>query len=269
MMTQLTCPQCSTRIPASNINVQEKIAVCPACDTVFRFDTPEATPVKAKHRKVKQPANLTLRDDDEKLEMAFRTNFRLGQNEDFIIAIMAIVFLAFLSYVFLLPDEKLLATRLFVFPVAGLILAIYRLGLLLFNRTQITADEHAIRVARKPLPNPLATDQEVLVSNIAHIRCEETDASKREKYDTPRYRVFAEMVDGHEKLIVNDVVEDYGYFIAAQLQEFVANQHGEAEEVGEALRDETDSEIASSNPEAAYRLRESEHRLSGTTFSKQ
>jgi hypothetical protein len=230
MMTHLTCPQCSTPIPARNINVQDKIAVCPACDTVFKFNSPDAEPVdvaKLKRRKVKQPANLTLRDD-EQLEMIFRTNFRLTQNEDFILGGLAALFFGFLTSFMILPGEKIISTGLFVLPLVLTLVAVYRLALLTFNRTHITADDHAIRVARRPLPNPLAHDQDVPLAGIAHIRCVETDASKREKYDTPRYRVFAETVDGREKLIVNDMVEDYGYFIAAQLQEHIDQQNDTA-----------------------------------------
>jgi hypothetical protein len=272
MMTHLTCPQCSTRIPASNINVQEKIAVCPACDTVFRFDTPAATPAKAKHRKVKQPANLTLRDDDEKLDMAFRTNFRLGQNEDFIVAMMAFVVFAFLTFIFTFPSDRLVATGLFLFPLGGMLLAIYRLGLLLFNQTHITADNTLIKTARTPLPNPFAQEYEVPLADVVSIRCEETDASKQAKYDTPRYRVFAEMANGSEKLIVNDVVEDYGFFIAARLQEHIAAQN---EHAGKNLLDDELQNLPNERIEAVsdsqtreYRLRESEHRLSSSAISK-
>ncbi len=266
MMTHLTCPQCSTHIPASNINVEEKIAVCPACDTVFRFDTPETSPAKVKHRKVKQPANLTLREDNERLEMAFRTNFRLDQDSFFIENGLTAVAFIVVTLLFLLGIEALGA--LFLLPLIAVLFLLYRLGLRLFNRTHIVADDTAIQVSRQPLRNPLGQEYTIDLSGVERIRCEETDASKREKYDTPRYRVFAEMVDGSEKLIVNDIVEDYGFFIAAQLQEYIASQHEDSENVSEALQDEVEAEVAVSNSEAAYHPRESANRLSGSTFSK-
>lgn len=226
MMSHLTCPQCSTRIPASNINVQDKIAVCPACDTVFKFNSADAEPadaVRMKRRKVKQPSNLSLREDDERLEIAFRTNFRLDQDRVFIENGMTVIGFTVVTLLFLLGAEAL--GTLFLIPLSAALFMLYRLGLRLFNRTHIEADNTAIRVSRKPLPNPLGQEYTIGLADAESIRCEETEASKLKKYDTPRYRIFAEMVDGHEKLIVNDVVEDYGYFIAHQLQSYVDQQH--------------------------------------------
>ena len=65
---QVNCPNCGEKLPAENINIQKMTAVCPACDTVFSFDLPAD---KAKRRKVKQPAKLNLRDDNDRLQMEF------------------------------------------------------------------------------------------------------------------------------------------------------------------------------------------------------
>ena len=55
--------------------------------------------------------------------------------------------------------------------------------------------------------------------SVTSIKCEETAISKKEAYDTPRYRVWAETSDGNRRTIVNDVTEDYAYFISQQLDE--------------------------------------------------
>ena len=83
---QVNCPNCGEKVPAENINIQKMTAVCPACDTVFSFDLPEAE-TKAKRRKVKQPSKLMIQDNDT-LQMAFQTNFRLDRNEAFISSAM-------------------------------------------------------------------------------------------------------------------------------------------------------------------------------------
>lgn len=51
------------------------------------------------------------------------------------------------------------------------------------------------------------------------IKYEETAISKKEGYDTPRYRVWAETEDGSRRVIVHDVTEEYVVFIAQRLEE--------------------------------------------------
>ena len=43
--------------------------------------------------------------------------------------------------------------------------------------------------------------------------------NREEEYDMPRYRVWAETADGSRKMIVNDVIEDYAYFVVQRLEE--------------------------------------------------
>ena len=80
-------------------------------------------------------------------------------------------------------------------------------------------DEDTIKVARKPLPNPLNQGHEISLAGVTAIKYEETAASKKEAYDTPRYQVWAETMDGSRRTIVNDVIEDYAVFVAQHLQE--------------------------------------------------
>ena len=75
------------------------------------------------------------------------------------------------------------------------------------------------RITRKPIPNPLNQGHEVPLAGVTAIKYEETAISKKEAYDTPRYRVLAETEDGSHRTIVNDVTEDYAVFIAQCLEE--------------------------------------------------
>jgi hypothetical protein len=192
------------------------LAVCSACDTIFPFESPES---KIKRRKVKQPQNLSLRDTDDKLEMAFRTNFRLDKNESFIGAAFSSTFFTFITFIItneVLADGKSLLLPL-GFALATLALY-YWLGLIVYNRTHLEMDDETIRVFRKPLFD-IKGVHELSLSGAVVIRCEETLISKKEAYDTPRYRVWAEMADAHQRIIINDVTEDYAYFIAQRLDE--------------------------------------------------
>lgn len=209
---QVNCPTCGEKITAERINIQKMTAVCAACDTVFSFDLPEA---KAKRRKVKQPVRLTLRDADT-LQLEFRTNFRLDRSEAFLSTLIGAVSMAGMGILFLGTGG---VPR--ILPFAFLLVAaalFYGLGLIAWNRTFIEMDEDEIRVTRRPLPNPFNPGFEVSLAGVEAIRYEETAASRKEAYDTPRYRVWAETAHGSHRTIVNDVTEDYAVFIAQQLE---------------------------------------------------
>ena len=211
---QVNCPNCGEKVPAENINIQKMTAVCPACDTVFSFDLPED---KAKRRKVKQPANLSLRDDHEALQIAFRTNFRLERNEAFLTSAVGAFSMTLVSLVMLgLPRMP------FVLPLVFMLLALaffYGLALIVVNQTHIEMDEDTIKVTRKPIPNPFNQGYEVPLAGVEAIKYEETALSKKEAYDTPRYQVWAQTEDGSRRIIVNDVTEDYAVFITQRLEE--------------------------------------------------
>jgi hypothetical protein len=209
---QVTCPNCGEKVAADHINIHKMTAVCASCDTVFPFDLPEA---KSKRRKVKQPAKLTLRDA-ETLHMEFWTNFRLDRDGDFLARVLGSLSMGFVAVLLIAEAAPLLITLGFTLVALALF---YAAALVVLNKTHIEMDEDAITVRRKPLPNPLNRGYEVSLAGLEAIRYEETAVSKKEAYDTPRYRVWAETADGGRRTIVTDVTEDYAVFIAQCLSE--------------------------------------------------
>ncbi|MCA9915199.1 MAG: hypothetical protein KC496_17715 [Anaerolineae bacterium] len=215
---QLTCPNCGETVPAEHINIQQMVAVCPSCDSVFSFTAPDEPGEKTKRRKVKQPDDLTLYDG-ERLELAFRTNWRMDQDESFMgAAILGGVFslIAFIMLGGTLQGEIPFFLPLFMGIIATS--ADYAIALRLFNQTHITMDSEEISISRRPLPG-LRAPQHVSLSGVIAIHAEETLASRENHYDTPRFRVWAETVDGTQRTIATDLVEEYAYFVAQRLQE--------------------------------------------------
>jgi hypothetical protein len=212
---QVRCPNCGLKATAENINIQKMTAVCAACDTVFPFDLPEAK-AKTKWRDVRQPEKLVLRDA-ETLRMEFATNFRLEQNGDFIVSMLGGPGLILLGLLMVGAEDVPSFAPLVLFAMAAGIF--YWLALNVLNKTHIEMDEDAITVERKPFPNPLRQKLEIPLDGVTAIKYEETAISKKEAYDTPRYRVWAETTDGISRTIVNDVIEDYAVYIAQALQE--------------------------------------------------
>ena len=213
---QLTCPTCGQPIRAENINIQEMAAVCSNCDTVFKFTPSEE---KSKRRKTKKPEHLILKDD-RNLEMAFRTNWRLGSNEGFVGTVIGGTMMMFVSG--LLFNELAAGEVPFVLPFIISFVSImlfYFAALTAFNHTHIVMDEEKISVSRKPLPVLFRPLQNIPLHGVESIHCEETPASVKEGYDLPRYRVWAETADGVRRMIVTDVTEEYAYFISQRLEE--------------------------------------------------
>ena len=236
---QIHCPNCGEKIRAENINIQEKVAVCSACDTVFKFEIPDE---KAKRRKLKQPQNLILRDTDEKLQMSFRTNFRLDRDEAFILSsILGVVFTIAGSALFAQSLNGVDNIPMFFPAMFGFfaLIAAYVMALGVYNHTEIEMDEEAIRVSRKPLPSLRNQAQEFQLSGIASITVEETPRSIKDAFDTPRYHVWAVYQDGSRKIIVADLIEDYAYFVAQTLEERLHSEEGiETSRLEDSLEDE-------------------------------
>lgn len=173
---QVNCPNCGEPIAAENINIQKMAAVCSACSTVFPFEILES---KIKRRKVKQPQQLALRDEVDKLEMAFRTNFRLDKNDSFTGS--AIVSFVFTLLTITMTGGALAGDMPFIFPVIfGFVtlFAYYALATIVYNKTHIEMDDESIKVSRKPLFD-IRVLHEVSLSGAVAIRCEETAISKK------------------------------------------------------------------------------------------
>lgn len=213
----LTCPQCGTTIPADQINVQTMVAVCPACHNVFEFSPSSSE--KAKRRKVKQPPHLTLHEG-RVLQMAFRTNFRLDRSEAFFNSLTGSLLFTMLAFstvgLYFISNFPIFVPLIFTL---GALATYYRLGLLLYNQTHITMNEHQIRVTRQPLPSVVDSSRTIDLKGVVRFACIETPISIKRQYDTPRYTVWAEYEDGTRDMVVHDVIGDYGYFIARQLEE--------------------------------------------------
>ncbi|MAU12009.1 MAG: hypothetical protein CL607_19455 [Anaerolineaceae bacterium] len=215
---QITCPNCGQTITAEHINIQKMAAVCPACHHVFSFDLPTA---KTKRRKVKQPGGLTLRDEDHLLSMSFRTNWRLERNENLLGMViggssMSVVTALLVSEYFSSGDVP------FILPIFIALIALvmfYAAAVITYNKTHISMTDYEIQVKRGPLPATDSTPQRIDLAGVVSIGYEETVASKKEGYDTPRYRLWAEMADGTRRTILNDLVKDYAAFISQRMQE--------------------------------------------------
>ena len=213
---RLVCPECGAAIDAEQINIQQLAALCIACGAVFGFSAPAGESAKAKRRKFAQPNGLTLRDGD-RLQLSFRTNFRLDKDEGFVNnAVMTAVFgFVALLMVVIGAEEGIPFFLLLVFVILALASA-YGLALIAWNRSLVTLDDEALSVARVPLPG-FNQEQRFPLDDIISFEAEETAASKSEGYDTPRYHVWVRQAGDRRKRVLADLTEAYACFVAGQL----------------------------------------------------
>ena len=250
---QLTCPQCNQPVSAADINIQQLVAICTGCDNIFSFSSDF---LKSKRRKARQPEYLGLREADD-LRISFRSNFRLDKNENFISSsIMTIVFTSIALLMFGLREEE---NTPVVLPIAFALTAVfaaYWVALIAYNKTRIVMDSSKIQVSRGPLPS-YGQEREIELNNVVSIFSEETTASQREGYDTPRYHVWAKLADNRRKLIVADVTDDYGLFIAQRLQGYLDDdKEGDWKHL--SLADEPDAIVELENESDDLRFDDSE-----------
>lgn len=210
---QPVCPQCQQPVEAAQVNIQQMLALCPACSSIFEL-RPGLRRRKA--RKVQRPAGLQLSDGDP-LTFKFRTNFRLEKNEHFVnSAVMSGVFslLTILMIALNLDGEvPVFLPMLFASLAVG---AMYWLASITWNTTEIAASGNSLMVSRRPLPVP-ASQRVLDLSSVDAIYAEETVASRQEGYDTPRFHIWASEMAGGRKLVVGDLTEEYATFVASRL----------------------------------------------------
>ncbi|HEX2622737.1 MAG TPA: hypothetical protein VHL11_21410 [Phototrophicaceae bacterium] len=240
---QLICPHCGKPVLSDNINIQRMAAVCPNCHSVFQFD-PADTNTRIRHRKIKQPEQLQLTSDetDGQLKLAFRTNFRLDKSVDFLASAGLSILFTFMLLLTLgkytISGSREAALVSLMFGTLTVFLY-YSLALVAYNKTHIEISDEQIKVSRQPLPTLSGTNT-VSLAGIERVYYEETPVSKKEAYDTPRYNVWAEVVDGNRRLIVGDLIEDYAVFVSQRLNEQL--DQAVAPDVSNLLDDEWDGE---------------------------
>ena len=230
---QLTCPNCQTPITVDLINIQEMTAVCGTCHTVFGFERPQS---KQKQRKLKEPDTFDVRESDDNLHMSFRSISR-WYADDNIIGGLGGGLAFFLVGFFFRNGAEFPAILPLVFWSAALFSLLWTIAFVV-NRTHINMNDESIDVSRKPISALSSIRKSIDMTNVVAIHIDETAQSKTEGYETPKYRIWAEMSDRRQETILKDLVEPYASVVAQRLQSYLADMN-EYEElyVEDALED--------------------------------
>lgn len=213
---KLKCPACGAPIPASAINVQQMVAVCPECDNVFKFDAPFA---RQQRRKLKAPAQFKIVDEDpDRLDMAFKWSLRTEPP----VGLFAIAFglvVTLLMLLGMLSDGAPAAALLI--PLVPASFLIYTVLTLVFNSTHYQADAETLKVYTEPLPFLRYGSKSIHVADIAHVSVERPAYAPFPEGKQGFYDVFVHTLDGDKVKVAAIVNYEHAYFIAQEIEAYV------------------------------------------------
>jgi len=223
------CPNCDTPIPASGINIQDKLAVCPQCSSVFSFaDLPLP---RRKERKVKAPEGITVAENSDTLEIQFPWLRMAGAWGK----IITVIFGLCLIFPGVAAVAAINAAHDPVQALVGVALGgvflffCYLFLMMLLDRQHITVGEDEIRVDYRPLP--VWRSVQVTRGEVERVACA---TSRRSDHGEMYYGVQAVCRDGHEVLLTT-LRREWALYIAQTLDAYL---HPEPELEAEETADE-------------------------------
>lgn len=215
---QIHCENCGTVVPAENINIQEKLAVCPQCGSVFSFA--EQLAGSGKRRKIKPPPSLIVTEKDQTLEISFRL-LRLLKAEEhwFTLLVGAGTIVATRLAVAMFDGmDTILEGALGAAFVLAALACLYLFLTVFLNRVRITIDDRLIRVKNAPLS--LGSDS-LKRADAVQVRCEVASYNK----DDPdnEFVDYHVQVVGHDgrKLSLVTLRRDLAFYIAHVVEDYL------------------------------------------------
>ncbi len=208
---KVKCPACGEPVSAAHINIRDLVAVCPACDNVFQFDSA----FQRQRRKIKPPRQFTLYDESERTtHIAFKWSWRTEPLWAFTIAMLLLV-IALVMAVGIFSEDGLTSTLL-VPLLMGAYPAYYAIGLL-FNRTHYKADSETLDVYTEPFYFPRYGKKRLNLDEITKVYCKLTLKNPLGTAKDSFYHVFARTIDGDERSIAAYVNYEHAHFIVQEL----------------------------------------------------
>ncbi len=219
---KLKCPNCGEPVPAENINIQEMLALCSACQQVFEFDR-SAVARKAKRRQLKPPPRVHIRDDPDSLELSYRFALGPGPKIGLVMATLGAVTCTALFAKACASNESsglLLALGLAV------LIYLYMMAVFVTTTTTIRVDDDSLEVRSGPLPFPIKDDKTLSTADIRRVFFEQTHESLPPFVLT--HHVYAELQTGEQVPVVTSLPRSYAHYIAHTLDNYLQDITGDA-----------------------------------------
>lgn len=240
---QLQCPVCATPVPAENVNIQQMVAVCPACDTVFRFGERGST--KIKRRKFKQPDGFTVTETPDGVSLSFPQRVSADDRKGLFIGMAVGSFTGFLGTLMLTED----APVFFALLMLTISLVMYTTAFaMLVNRRHVTVDEDTISTRQGPVPVPIPgeewafAEKSLLRQDVVRVFCEQTEESRQSGQLNRYYHVCLGLPDGERVFLVKSLPQAHAFFTAQVLEETLFEKT-DTVNVAARLAEDTDVEL--------------------------
>ena len=229
---KLECPNCGASVPATNINVQETIAVCPACDTVFNFSggdvnvgssAMQATKPKNKFKydEVRMPNSFDVQETDQKLTISYSWFSCIAP----FLTFFALVWNGIIFGIFF-PAISGFNNLGFPFAFFPLIFGGVGVGLVYFNiaqyvnRTYIVIGPKEMQIYSKPLPMP--NTQTIKHDEIHQVYAKQRINRNSDGKRTITYEVQAAMHGNqHKKLVGSLSNAEQALFIEQEIEKYL------------------------------------------------
>lgn len=215
---QIHCENCGTVIPAANINIQEKLAVCPRCGSVFSFADHLAR--DAQRRKFKPPQSLVISETDEALDIRFRWMQILKPEEHLITVLCGAGAFILGSLAVAVTDHGIESIAEGVFGIGFTLAALaclYVVLILLINKVHITLDDDTIRVKNTPLLGTTRVNR----ADVVRVECQLAWYNREDPN--------SEFIDYHVRLVCHDgrtvnlvtLRRDLAFYVAQVIEDYL------------------------------------------------
>jgi hypothetical protein len=244
---KVMCVECGREVPADKINVQELIAVCPHCNSVFAFEAPAPVLAKTKLRKVKQPEFVTVAQTPDEWRLSIR--WHLSTEPKWLVALMS----------FWLTGCLLIALSGFVTGDGGRVLAALATGfvpanffaVLALNTFTMSVKGTRLTVHHGPIPWFGTYNTSADLTGVRRIETRISEYSADTGEPTSNfYDVVLDYGNGQTKVIVPFITQAQAQYVEQELTRYL--HEGELPAIERLVLDEESDELA----EAAPRLEE-------------
>ena len=228
---KLECPNCGKEVPADNINMQQTLAVCPACDTVFNFSggdvnvmAGQAQPVKPKNKFSQYEVAMPNRFDVQETDKQMTISYSWFSPTALFLTFFAIIWNGMIFGIFLPAMDGFgslgfpFAFFPLIFAGVGLFLIYLNVGQYI-NRTYIITDARQMRIFSRPLPT--FNNQTINHDDIQQLFVQQY-VNHGKNGTTVTYGVVAIIQGGHRQKLISQLEKpEQALYIEQELEKYL------------------------------------------------
>lgn len=205
MSYKLHCPTCSSVIPPDKINIQETIAVCANCGSVFNFadKVVNTNTNKVKRRKIRKPDIITQMDMEDRVTLEMPYIHTLPYKAlSVVMGLGLVVLYAFIMREVIVDNDGIGVLVLFSLMLLPMIAGFFGS---LFTRQIIEANpEHIKHILKLGIP---IYERKMAVDSMIDVSLEETEATRASTAEA-RYNLFADRYDHRQDMFIQNMPEE-------------------------------------------------------------